>query len=664
MGLPGASPFSAGPVSYRRLVGWSLQIVSGAPGLFVASVVIGVIPVVLTQYSVRLLSKIITALAQIASAQGLANAIDPGIRMLAGTYAAISILALALQYSYRIVTAHANGAMLGALQQRLHDRLLGMPPTYHDRNDLGETTTLVMADAQGCQPMLSELIASPVTQGVTLVSALLFLLQSLGELHDVPMVAQLVLVAVLVVVPQIGWWLSSRLRVAYDAMRVAQSALGSEFANSAAAPNEVRLLAAEPQRSRAFAQRLGAVVALRIRANTRTETANQFQTAVPTLLQIGFLTYAAVAAIQSGPAAVGAILSIYYFVPKVIEPVDQIVRFFGGLQMMWAQAARMGAVLDAVPQPARDGRSLADAPPTISFDRVTFAYPGAPSPTLQDLSHEFPAGRITAIVGRAGTGKSSLLALIDGLREPGSGAVRIADQPVQALGDAALRQTVAVVSQFPLFIADTVRANFQLARENATDAEIEAVARAAGLWEALVKQSDKPLDVVVPRTPGQGLSGGERRRLAVARVLLRHPKVLLLDEPTTGIDTMSIGILLDVLRAACKGMTVVMVEHNLDVVRGLADQVCCLEDGRFSDVGTPDELANRPSLFRDLLAARERLTSMADMEVHSVKLPSVAAGPTLDPWSDQVATTTGAPKSGSKVLRDSSFEGVMQGGAE
>jgi ABC-type multidrug transport system fused ATPase/permease subunit len=291
-------------------------------------------------------------------------------------------------------------------------------------------------------------------------------------------------------------------------------------------------------------------------------------------------------------------------------------------------------VLDASPRRSASGGPPIEAAPDVTFERVTFGYPGAPQPTLNDFSNVFPAGRITAVVGRSGTGKSSLLSLLDGLREPDSGTVTIAGRPVQSFDPDALCETVGVVSQFPLFIDDTVRANFQLGHDGATDAEIEAAARATGLWPALQKLGDSPLDAIVPRTSGRGLSGGERRRLALTRVLLRRPKVLLLDEPTTGVDQLSIGMLMDALRIACKGMTVIMVEHNLDVVLGLADLVCCMEGGKFSDVGKPDELANRPSLFRDLLAARERLTSTAGMELRSVSLPRIGTGPAFDPWAD------------------------------
>jgi ATP-binding cassette subfamily B protein/ATP-binding cassette subfamily C protein len=628
---------AAGPVAYRRLLRWSLQIVGGAPRLFVASVLLGVIPIVLTQYSVWLLSRIIAAL-------GPQQAVEQNPLRLALGYLAVSILVVALRYAGRIATIRANGAMLGVLQQRLHDRLLALPPGYHETHDVGETTTIVMQDARGCQPMLSELIAAPVTQGVTLVSALYFLFLGLGELRQVPVSAELLLVAALLALPPVGWWLSVRLRDAYDVMRSAESVLAVEFANSAAAPNEVRLLAARPQRARAFGRALANAVAQRIRSGEQTETANQFQTAVPSLLQAAILTYAAVAAASAGPAAAGAILPIFYFVPKVIEPVDQIIRFAGGLQMMWVSAARMGAVLDAPEPPATPPAAVDGPAPEVALERVTFAYPGAAAPTVDALSHVFPAGGVSAIVGYSGSGKSSLLSLIDGLLTPTQGSVRIGGAAVAAMGEAELRGTVAVVSQNPLFITDTVRANFQLACP-------DAAARAAGLWPALAKAGDSPLDVIVPRMPGQGLSGGERKRLAVARVLLRKPRVLLLDEATTGVDAASIGALVDTLRRVAAGMTVIMVDHNLDVVRALAHQVCCLENGRFSDIGTPDELAGRPSLFAALLAARERLTSTAAMDLQSVKPPGIAAGPAIDPWAGDQVPDQPIPKPGAAMAR-------------
>jgi ABC-type multidrug transport system fused ATPase/permease subunit len=613
----------ADPISYRRLVRWAFIVVRGSRSLFIVGLILSIAPIVLGQYAVSLLARIISLIG--------VQTVNSSIIRFAILYGGISMLLIVLQFAARIANIRSNAAMLGALQQTLHDKLLRMPASYHDRHDVSETSSMVLQEAAGCQPMLRELIAFPATQGVALASAVYFLIQGLSTLKAVPLGADLVLALVVVAVPPVAWKLASRQRVAYDAFRAAQTALASEFTNSATTPTEVQLLGAEAQRGRAFARQLKYMTGARVQAQTGGELSNQFQSSVPTILQAGFLTYAAVAAARSGGAAAGAILSIYYFVPKVIEPIDQIIRFLGGMQMLWGQAVHIGTLLDAPDIPPHvPGRRPARTA-TITLDHVALSFPRAQTPILRDISHVFPAGTVTALVGRSGSGKSTLLSLIDGLRMPDTGTVSIDGQPVSSLNQATLREMVAVVSQSPLFISGTVRANFQLARADATDEQIEQAARTAGLLPALLKLGgNRPLDVEVPRTPGQGLSGGERRLLAVARILLRPSKILLLDEPTTGVDQLSIGILLDGLRAACAGLTVVMVEHNLDIVRGLADHICCLENGQFTDIGTPAELAARPSLFRDLLAARERLTSTTHLDLSSVPMPTIAAGESTD----------------------------------
>ena len=179
-------------------------------------------------------------------------------------------------------------------------------------------------------------------------------------------------------------------------------------------------------------------------------------------------------------------------------------------------------------------------------------------------------------------------------------------QDISAVTLASLRRHVAKVSQFPLFVADTIRTNFKLANDQATDAELEEVCRRTGLWEVLEKAAgphSHPLDYLLPRASGEGLSGGQRRLLAVTRAFLLHPAILLLDEPTTGIDAIGRSQVAAVLREACRGLTVLLVDHDMEFISHFADWVCCLEHGKFDEVGSPDELAGRPGLFRDLLEA-------------------------------------------------------------
>ena len=157
---------------------------------------------------------------------------------------------------------------------------------------------------------------------------------------------------------------------------------------------------------------------------------------------------------------------------------------------------------------------------------------------------------------------------------------------------------------------------------------METACRAADLWPALERISPSdPLGTPVPRMAGKsGLAGGERRRLAIARALLAEPRILLLDEPSTGIDAVSVGKIVEAIRSAKIGRTVLFVDHDMDLVAALADQICCLEDGRFTDIGSPAELAARPSLFSKLAQAKKAYADTVEFEVHGSGAGSRAGG--------------------------------------
>ena len=190
------------------------------------------------------------------------------------------------------------------------------------------------------------------------------------------------------------------------------------------------------------------------------------------------------------------------------------------------------------------------------------------------------------------------------LQDPQGGRIFIDGQDISRVTLATLRRHVVKVSQFPLFVGDTIRANLKLAKAEATDAELEEVCRRTGLWQVLEKAAGPdiyPLDYHLPKASSEGLHGAQRRLLAVTRAFLLHPTILLLDEPTTGIDDIGRAQLAAILREICQGLTVILVDHDVAFISQFADYICCLEQGKFTDVGSPAELACRPGLFRDLL---------------------------------------------------------------
>jgi ATP-binding cassette subfamily B protein len=202
-------------------------------------------------------------------------------------------------------------------------------------------------------------------------------------------------------------------------------------------------------------------------------------------------------------------------------------------------------------------------------------------------------------------GKTTLLNLMARLQDPQAGRIFIDGQDISCVTLDSLRNHVVKVSQYPYFVADTIRANLKLAKAEAADDELEAVCRRTGMWQILEKAAGNhhPLDYHLPKAGGEGLSGMQRRLLAVTRAFLLHPAILLLDQPTTGIDAIGRAQVATVLREICQGLTVLLVDHDLAFICEFADLICCLEQGKFMEVGSPVELACRPGFFRDLLEA-------------------------------------------------------------
>jgi ABC-type bacteriocin/lantibiotic exporter with double-glycine peptidase domain len=421
--------------------------------------------------------------------------------------------------------------------------------------------------------------------------------------------------------------ISGRLRSAYALYGRSLGELGLEMTNSAADPGEIAILGAQPQRSRRFAQQLRQVAAVRLTAALRLQAARQFHASLPVFVQVGFLVYGTYLLLEAGGANPGGILAIYYFAPAVVRPVQNILDAYLQVSANWGLIAQAGEILDAsAARPAATaGTAGCERAAEIELGDVCYAPGPEAVPLLRELSHVFKAGSASAVVGRSGSGKSTLLSLIAGLRAPAQGTVLVDGVAPQAARLAA-PGTIALVSQTPLIITDTVRENFRLACDAAPDAEIERVCREVGLWPILETLAPHaPLDTMLSPAPGQGLSGGARRLLAVARVLLVKPRVLLLDEPTTGVDALGLEALLKCLQRVAREATLVIVEHNIEFVWSLVGTICCLEDGRFTDAGAASELANRPGLFQLMLRSRAALLATDRMSIESVPLPTLAA---------------------------------------
>ncbi|MEU8114173.1 ABC transporter ATP-binding protein [Micromonospora sp. NPDC048947] len=307
------------------------------------------------------------------------------------------------------------------------------------------------------------------------------------------------------------------------------------------------------------------------------------------------------ARVAAGAISVGDLVAFVMYLFLLALPLGQVLRAYTQLQSGLGALQRIEEIL-AVPAEGADDRPTPAAAtprrptPMIEFDRVGFGYPGG-EPVLHEVSFAVPAGTRTALVGPSGAGKSTLLALVERFYEVSAGAVRLDGTDVRDLPRDALRARLGYVEQEAPVLAGTLRENLLITTPDATDDRLRDVLDEVNLGH-LAQRTPLGLDVQV----GEGgvlLSGGERQRLAIARALLAGPPVLLLDEPTSNLDSRNEVALRRAIDAVAVRRTLLIVAHRLATVVD-ADQIVVLDGGRVVAVGTHAELTATDPLYREL----------------------------------------------------------------
>ncbi len=235
----------------------------------------------------------------------------------------------------------------------------------------------------------------------------------------------------------------------------------------------------------------------------------------------------------------------------------------------------------------------------IRLSGVSFTYPGADRPAVTGIDLDVPAGSALALVGETGSGKTTLASLIARLYDPTSGSVRIDGVDIRDMRLADLAAVVGVVSQETYLLHTTVRENLRYARPDATDAEIEDAARAAQIHDLIAGLPDGYDTMVGSR--GHRFSGGEKQRIAIARTLLRNPRVLVLDEATSALDTETERAVQKAFDTLAQGRTTITIAHRLSTVRN-ADQIVVLDHGQIAEAGTHTSLVADKGRYADLAA--------------------------------------------------------------
>jgi ABC-type multidrug transport system fused ATPase/permease subunit len=321
-------------------------------------------------------------------------------------------------------------------------------------------------------------------------------------------------------------------------------------------------------------------------------------TAVGTALVLAFGVHQAL----QGHLTAGQLLVVLSYVAAVYKPLEAISYTIGSLQDRLVGLQMAYHILDTEPV-VRDQPGSVDVTVVhgrIRFESVSFGYPGRPD-ALRNITFEAGAGQAVAVVGPTGAGKTTLVSLIPRFYDPTEGRILLDGLEVRSIALASLRQHISFVPQEAILFSGSVADNIRYGRLAASDDEIVDAARAANAHEfisRLPSQYDTPVG-----ERGVQLSGGERQRICIARAFLKAAPILVLDEPTSAVDSKTEGVILDALDRLMVGRTTFMIAHRLSTVRR-ADVILSLDRGELVEQGTRDELWERRGLYRELWDAQ------------------------------------------------------------
>ena len=332
-----------------------------------------------------------------------------------------------------------------------------------------------------------------------------------------------------------------------------------------------------------------------------------FQLAVSFITAIGSAIVLGVGAhkVLNGDITGGQLVVVLSYVARVYAPLELLTSSLAQFQENFIALQHSFDLLDTAPevQEAPDAVALDGVHAALTVEGVSFSY-RTRTDTLKDISFEVPAGHAIAVVGPTGAGKSTLVSLLPRFYDPSAGRVCIDGRDIRDASLSSLRAQFSIVLQEPLLFSGTIAENIGYGRPGATQDDIEEAARNANAHDFITRLPDTYLTELGER--GSKISGGERQRIAVARAFLRDAPILILDEPTSSIDSKTETVILDALERLMEGRTTIMIAHRLSTVRGV-DQILVLDHGEIVQRGTHEDLVAVDGLYRHLWEAQTRV---------------------------------------------------------
>ena len=530
--------------------------------------------------------------------------------ILSVTVAGLALLQAVLNVVQRWFSATIGEGLIFDLRTQVFDHVVQMPVAFFTRTQTGKLVSRLNSDVIGAQQAFTSTLSTVLSNliGLILVLAAMIVLS-----WQLTLAALILLPIFLIPAKIVGRKLADLTRRQMQLNGDMSATMTERFSVSGALL--VKLFGRVVEEHDRFAERAGAVrdVSVKIAMNGRFFiTSLGLVAALATALVYGVGGSLAI----DGVLTIGTLTALAGLLTQLYGPLTQLTNLRIDVMNALVSFDRVFEVLDLVPmiRDAEDAEAVA-GPASVRFEHVSFSYPTAdqvslaslesiasldqrPSgEVLHDVSFTVAAGQTVALVGRSGGGKTTMTHLIARLYDATSGTISVAGTDVKKLTQDSLRAAVGYVTQDAHMYHDTIRVNLRYARPDATEAELWEALAAAQL-KTLVESLPDGLDTVVGER-GYRLSGGERQRLAIARLLLKAPPIVVLDEATAHLDSESEVAVQRALDMAMQGRTSVVIAHRLSTVRN-ADLIIVVDQGRIVQRGRHDELLAEGGLYAEL----------------------------------------------------------------
>ncbi|MGE1164625.1 ABC transporter ATP-binding protein [Peribacillus simplex] len=508
---------------------------------------------------------------------------------------AIIVQALASGFSIYLLNRIGQSVVAG-IRDQLWKKLLVLPVSYFDEHPSGETVSRMTNDTTVVKGLISEHLSNFVTGIISIVGSMIVLFVLDWKMTLLMFIA--IPLSVLILMP-----LGKKMHKISKGM---QDETASFTAVLQQVLTEIRLVKASNAEALEYQngkKGINKLFQFGLKEAKIQALIAPLMSFVMMALLVLILGYGGMR-VSSGALTAGALVAFIMYLFQIIMPMAQLASFFTQFQKATGATERIISILDSVEE--EDAKQpVQNISQSITVDHLNYSYNNGEQ-VLKDISFNVEAGKVTAIVGPSGSGKTTLFSLFERFYKPQQGSISIGGENINDFTLLSWRSQIGYVSQESPIVSGTIRDNicYGMYRE-ITDEELNQVAKMA-YADQFISELPNGYDTEVGER-GMKLSGGQRQRIAIARAFLRNPKILMLDEATSSLDSKSENVVQQALNDLMKGRTTIVIAHRLSTVIG-SDQIIFLEKGKITGSGTHKELYNTHSLYREF--AQQQLNKL------------------------------------------------------